>query len=86
LAVNNDQELTVAQDTAEKKGIDWPCWYDGQDQPIHRDYNVLMWPTFYLIDPEGKIAAKDVAPTEVAAEVKKLMEQYESKGDSSPGQ
>jgi hypothetical protein len=45
-----------------------------------------MWPTFYLIDPEGKIAAKDVAPTEVAAEVKKLMEQYESKGDSSPGQ
>lgn len=86
LAVNNDQELTVAQDTAEKKGIDWPCWYDGQDQPIHKDYNVLMWPTFYLIDPEGKIAAKDVAPTEVAAEVKKLMEQYESKGDSSPGQ
>ncbi len=86
LAVNNDQELTVAQDTAEKKGIDWPCWYDGQDQPIHKDYNVLMWPTFYLIDPEGKIAAKDVAPTELAAEVKKLMEQYESKGDSSPAQ
>src|SRR5262249_2492679 len=40
LGVCADESLDQGRKTATEHGIDWPCWFDGQNGPIARDWNV----------------------------------------------
>jgi protein-disulfide isomerase len=41
------------------KGMDWPQVLDA-DQTVRKLYNIKGTPTYYLLDREGKIAAKNL--------------------------
>jgi peroxiredoxin len=74
LAVCADGNSEQGRKTAEEHGMNWPCWFDGEHGPIARDYNVLGWPTFYLIDKEGRIASKIHDREHMDIEIAKLLE------------
>ncbi len=55
------------QSTAEKFGVDFPVVYDGDgwQSGNARNWCVDAIPATYLIDPQGKVIARDVNPAEV---------------------
>jgi thiol-disulfide isomerase/thioredoxin len=74
LGVCGDENVNVAQKTAAMHGISWPCWFDGEKGPIVRDWNVHRWPTTYILDQSGKIAAKNLVGEDLENKVKSLMD------------
>ena len=55
--------------------MDWPCWFDGKNGPIIRDWNVLGFPTVYLLDKGGRIVAKNPGDKELEPKIADLMEE-----------
>ena len=73
LGICSDETLDEVQKTIADRKIDWPCWYDGKAGPIVHDYNILHWPTIYLLDQSGKIAAKDLRGEDLEAKIDELI-------------
>jgi thiol-disulfide isomerase/thioredoxin len=74
LAVCADGDPELARKTVEDHGMGWSCLYDGENGLIARDYNVLSWPTFYLLDKNGRIAAKDLDRDHMDVQIAKLLD------------
>jgi thiol-disulfide isomerase/thioredoxin len=75
LGVCTDETLEQAQQTAAEHKMDWRCWFDGPNGPITRDLNILAWPTIYVLDHDGRIAAKNIRAEELDVKVAELMEE-----------
>jgi thiol-disulfide isomerase/thioredoxin len=74
LGVCGDETREQAQQTAAEHDMDWPNWYcGGTDGQIVRDLNILGWPTIYLIDHAGRIAAKGLSGDMLDAKIAELM-------------
>jgi thiol-disulfide isomerase/thioredoxin len=73
LGVCSDQSLEQAQATASEPKMSWPCWYDGQDGPIVHDWNVLSWPTIYILDKNGIIIAKNPRGDDLDTRIAEIM-------------
>lgn len=73
LAVCADDELEKGLAAAKEHGIDWPCWYDGDNGPISKNYNIRGWPSFYLIDKEGRIADMRMDSDQLDVAIEKLL-------------
>ena len=73
LSVCTDAELDSAQKTAAEHKMTWPCWFDGQNGPIARDWNVLQWPTVIVLDDQGRIVGKELYGESLDAKVAELM-------------
>jgi thiol-disulfide isomerase/thioredoxin len=74
LSICTDESRETAQKTAADHKMDWPCWFDGQNGPIARNWNVLAWPSIYLLDERGIIVAKNLRGEALDAKVAKLMD------------
>ena len=59
VGISLDDELKPLQEMVTSKGISWPQIHDA-DESLVKLFNVKGTPTYYLIDREGKIAAKDI--------------------------
>lgn len=59
VGISLDDELKPLQEMVKSKGISWPQIHDA-DKSLVKLFNVKGTPTYYLIDREGKIAAKDI--------------------------
>ncbi len=59
VGISLDDELKPVQETVISKGISWAQIHDA-DKSLVKLFNVRGTPTYYLIDREGKIAAKDI--------------------------
>ncbi|MEX2114196.1 MAG: TlpA disulfide reductase family protein [Pirellulales bacterium] len=73
LGVCCDESTETGQKTVQELGMNWPCWFDGQNGLIARDLNVLHYPTIYVLDKHGVIAAKDLRGELLDAKVAQLM-------------
>ena len=73
LAVCSDKDLEEGRAAAKEHGIHWPCWFDGDNGPIDKNYNINGWPSFYLIDKEGRIADKRMDRDELDVAIEKLL-------------
>lgn len=74
LGVCGDDTREQAQQTAAEHQMDWPCWFGGGlDGPIVRDLNILSWPTIFILDPEGRIAAKQLQGDKLDAKIAELL-------------
>jgi thiol-disulfide isomerase/thioredoxin len=79
LGVNCGDERDKAKKTAKDKGMEWTSLWDGEstEGPIQSAYNVLHWPTVYVIDARGTIRYFDVTGKELDEAVEKLVGELE---------
>ena len=59
VGVSLDDELKPLQEMVTSKDMSWSQIHDA-DKSLKKLFNVKGTPTYYLIDREGKIAAKDI--------------------------
>ena len=57
LSVNTDPDRETLRKSIREGEITWPCWFDGgRDGPITSRWNVLSFPTVFVIDAGGSSA------------------------------
>ena len=59
VGISLDEQLKPVQEMVTSKGMSWPQIHD-VDKTLVKLFNVKGTPTYYLLDREGKIAAKDI--------------------------
>ena len=67
-----DEKLKPLQETVTAKGISWPQIHDA-DKRLVKLFNVKGTPTYYLLDREGKIAAKDIPMKKLGGAIDELL-------------
>ena len=63
IGVNSDEDKNTVIPIVEKEMITWRSFWSGEKGPfgrLPRQWNVMSWPTVYLIDHTGSIRAKDL--------------------------
>jgi peroxiredoxin len=60
VGVDSDPDAAAANAFLAEQNMDWKSWHDGDAArgPIASRWNVLQWPTTYLLDHQGVIRAK----------------------------
>jgi peroxiredoxin len=60
LGVNNDEQVEMALRFADEHKMDWSSWFDGAATTgaIATKWNIIDWPTSYVLDHQGVIRAK----------------------------
>ena len=59
VGISLDEELKPVKEMVTANGISWPQIHDG-DKTLVKLFNVKGTPTYYLLDREAKISAKDI--------------------------
>ena len=72
VGISLDDELKPLQEMVSSKGMAWPQIHDA-DQSLVKLFNVKGTPTYYLIDREGKIAAKDIPMKRLGSAIDDLL-------------
>jgi peroxiredoxin len=75
LAVSFDREPEKLQAYVEEHKLPWPQILDGEDHPLGAQYGVVAIPTTFLIDREGKLAARNVRGEALDAAIAKALAQ-----------
>ncbi|MDE2679343.1 MAG: TlpA family protein disulfide reductase [Gemmatimonadetes bacterium] len=83
LGVNSDAVLDTIVHAKERERLDYRTWWDGHSQPdadlvaaegpIAKQWNVVGWPTIYVIDEDGVIRHADKRGGALVAAVDKLL-------------
>lgn len=82
LGVNSDSNRDKLKETLKEQTITWRSWWDGGSTagPIASHWNVMGWPTVYVIDHRGVIRAKDLRGTALDKVVDELVAEAEATG------
>ena len=59
VGISLDEDVKPVQEMVTSKGISWPQVSDA-DKTLQKLFNVKGTPTYYLLDRDGKIAAKNL--------------------------
>jgi hypothetical protein len=80
LGVNSDANREKLKETLKEENITWRSWWDGGSTagPIAFQWNVMGWPTVYVIDHRGAIRAKDLRGTALDKVVDELVTEAEA--------
>jgi peroxiredoxin len=78
LGVNSDSTPELARQASMNRGLQYPAWWDGRggnnnDGPIAREWQVVGWPTTYVLDGNGVIRFVDLRQDDLVRGVKQLM-------------
>ena len=76
LGVNSDRKLEVARDAVRDEGLVWRHFWNGPQGTsgnIAEQWNVIAWPTVYLIDGDGVIRYKDILGKDLDRAIEKLL-------------
>ena len=77
IGVNTGDSPEAYRAGLEKHGLSWISAYQGEETPIADLYDVEGYPTYYLLDTEGKIVAKGHSSKEMDPKISKLLEAIE---------
>jgi RNA polymerase sigma factor (sigma-70 family) len=77
LGVNSDENRAKVKDLMRKGDVTWRAWWDGQQGPIARKWNVSAWPTVYVLDAQGVIRARNVEKDHLETTVQALLKELE---------
>jgi peroxiredoxin len=72
VGISLDEELKPLQEMVASKGMLWPQIHDA-DNSLVKLFNVKGTPTYFLIDREGKIAAKDIPIKKLSSAIDDLL-------------
>ncbi|MCA9128126.1 MAG: redoxin domain-containing protein [Planctomycetales bacterium] len=73
VTVMADKERSTVQSAIESGDITWPAIWDGQDGPIATAWQTKIYPTIYVIDSNGVIAARDLTEDALDQKVSELL-------------
>ncbi len=80
LGFNGDDAAAMGKLVAQREGMTWRSWWDrGRDAAIIRRWNVIGWPTTYVLDAQGLIRYKNIRGQALDDAVDKLLEESEEK-------
>jgi hypothetical protein len=81
LGINSDHNRDEVKKVMATEQLSWRSWWDGgsMDGPIQTAYNVIQWPTIYVLDAEGVIRYIDVREKVLDEAVDKLLAEAEQK-------
>ena len=79
IGVNSDDNREKLKKRMAKEGISWRSFFDGgsTNGPIAHQWNVMAWPTIYLLDDEGRIRFKDLRGSKLEKAIEKLVAKAE---------
>jgi peroxiredoxin len=72
VGISLDETVKPLREMVESKGISWPQVWD-EGQALATLFNVKGTPFYYLLDQEGKIAAKDIPFEKLRAAIDDLL-------------
>ena len=72
VGISLDDELKPLQEMVSIKGMSWAQIHDA-DKSLVKLFNVKGTPTYYLIDREGKIVAKDIPMKRLGSAIDDLL-------------
>jgi peroxiredoxin len=77
LEVSSDEDPAKVKELMEKGEINWRSWWDGgsTEGPIAQSWNVVGWPTVYVIDARGVIRRKGADPDTLGETVRALLKE-----------
>ncbi len=81
LGVNSDESTEIALKAKKEERLDYRVWWAGWDNaendarkgPIPSEWNVVGWPTTYVIDKEGVIRYRNLRQEKIITAVKELL-------------
>ena len=76
LGVNSDRKLDVAREAVRDEGLVWRHFWNGKGGTsgnIAEQWNIVAWPTVYLIDADGIIRYKDILGKDLDRAIEKLL-------------
>jgi hypothetical protein len=59
IGISLDEDLKPVQEMVSSKGMSWPQVLDA-DETVRKLFNIKGTPSYYLLDKDGNIAAKDL--------------------------
>ena len=72
VGISLDDELKPLQEMVTSKGMSWPQIHDA-DKSLVKLFNVKGTPTYYLLDRDGKIVAKDIPIKNISGAIDDLL-------------
>lgn len=73
IGISLDEEAKAFQEAVNNRSLTWPQVRDGKDGQIAKLFNAQGTPAFYLLDREGKIAAKSVPGAKLEEVIAELL-------------
>ena len=55
LGVNTDGDVATLKQVQEQQHLTWRSWYDGQNGPICKEWNIMYFPSLFVIDAKGVV-------------------------------
>jgi peroxiredoxin len=79
LGINSDPSKEALKKVMDKENMTWRSWWDGgnTEGPIATKWNVVGWPTIYVLDAKGVIRYKNVREKELDKAVDTLLKEIE---------
>jgi hypothetical protein len=79
IGINSDSNKVELKKAMEKEQITWRSFFDGGKigGPIATEWNVMSWPTIYVLDHKGVIRSKNVRGQAMDKVVDKLLKDME---------
>lgn len=72
VGISLDDELKPLQEMVTSKGMSWPQIHDA-DKSLVKLFNVKGTPTYYLLDRDGKIVAKEIPLEKLSGAIDELL-------------
>tara|TARA_R110002074_G_C12472029_1_gene660309 strand:- start:134 stop:1525 length:1392 start_codon:yes stop_codon:yes gene_type:complete len=73
IGIVGDSPLSSLEQLTNKYGINWPQIVSDNSNKIKEKYGIVAYPTTFLINPEGKIIAKNLRGKELETKIDSLM-------------
>ncbi|MGH9851620.1 MAG: redoxin domain-containing protein [Blastocatellia bacterium] len=73
IGISLDDDLKALQDAVSGKEIPWPQLRDGKEGPITKLFHVKGTPSYYVLDREGRIAAKGIPGEKLSGVIADLL-------------
>lgn len=82
IGVSLDEEAKAFEEAVNKHGLAWSQVRDGKNGQIAKLFNVQSTPAHYLLDREGKIAAKAIPAAKLKESIEQLLARRSSAAES----
>lgn len=91
LGVNSDDEIETVREMKKTEELDYRVWWDGHgdvatEGPIAKAWNVVAWPTIYVLDQDGTIRYTQKRHAGVIMAVSELLVEKREGKANEPGQ